>query len=531
MRLYERFADKGFHSSIATTFGIDFSAYENVVLPRLHAAGCRNNMIICDSRMITLALSDASTLPRHAGERYAVGGADARGVFHPKIFLQFGRTSGRLIIGSANLTVAGLAGNLELVDLIHCDAVPSGEQRLIIQAWNQVSEWIDDAQGAGSNQWEWMAARTPWLDEAEAASSVETLADGGLCGLLSTGKAVGIGRRFADLIDGPVLRLIVISPYWDPDLAALAYLASRLDPHEIAVLVDPAEGGFPTPALHQLPQARLYERGSFRKGRFIHAKAIIAQTERADHVLLGSANCTLSALGDETYRGANEEVCLYRRLPPGGVLAALELDGAFSDERRIAPDALPTFTVEDELPLGDLATQTPGWFECLADTLTWAPAPRVGNPANCRLELFDKTGRSLPAHLSFLDDGGGPIRRYRVGGILEPPAFARTIDSHGGCSALAIVAQIERLRATRRETRSRALDSVLQDLDAESEASLELLEALQMIEDSEESADGDPHPHARDRGGAPPVRLPADRPNARTGGHRDEPQEAAPALR
>ena len=35
MRLYERFADKGYHSSIATTFGIDFDAYENIVLPRI----------------------------------------------------------------------------------------------------------------------------------------------------------------------------------------------------------------------------------------------------------------------------------------------------------------------------------------------------------------------------------------------------------------------------------------------------------------------------------------------------------------
>lgn len=34
MKLYERFADKNYHTSIVTTFGIDFDAYENIVLPR-----------------------------------------------------------------------------------------------------------------------------------------------------------------------------------------------------------------------------------------------------------------------------------------------------------------------------------------------------------------------------------------------------------------------------------------------------------------------------------------------------------------
>ena len=37
MRLYEQFAEKNFHTSVAATFGIDFDAYESIVLPRLRA--------------------------------------------------------------------------------------------------------------------------------------------------------------------------------------------------------------------------------------------------------------------------------------------------------------------------------------------------------------------------------------------------------------------------------------------------------------------------------------------------------------
>jgi hypothetical protein len=48
MKLYERFGEGGYHTSVITTFGVDFDAYENVVLPRLRGAGCHNNILLCD---------------------------------------------------------------------------------------------------------------------------------------------------------------------------------------------------------------------------------------------------------------------------------------------------------------------------------------------------------------------------------------------------------------------------------------------------------------------------------------------------
>lgn len=83
MRLYERFADKGYHSSIATTFGIDFDAYENIVLPRIRGAGCRNNMVLADARMLTHALGGASPLPSASSSSRRVA------AFRPAIFCGF----------------------------------------------------------------------------------------------------------------------------------------------------------------------------------------------------------------------------------------------------------------------------------------------------------------------------------------------------------------------------------------------------------------------------------------------------------
>jgi len=211
MKLYECFADKNYHTSIATTFEIDFDAYESIVLPRLRGAGCRNNIVITDSRMLTHALGGASVLPRQAGRLYTVDGRSARGVFHPKLFLQFGRRGGRLIIGSANLTASGLAGNLELVGMITCSEEDSGEQRLIARAWDYVSDLIDSDQQGMAGQRDWMLARTTWLRGATEATGLEPLSDQTAAALLTTGEQIGIGSRFATLIDASVSRLIVIS--------------------------------------------------------------------------------------------------------------------------------------------------------------------------------------------------------------------------------------------------------------------------------------------------------------------------------
>ena len=114
MKLYDRFGAKGFHSSFITTFGIDFDTYKNVCLNRLRGAGCTNNFILPNARMLSYTLDGASVLPRYAGRLYVASGMDTSrgGVFHCKLFLRLGRHSGELLIGSANMTAPGLAGNL-----------------------------------------------------------------------------------------------------------------------------------------------------------------------------------------------------------------------------------------------------------------------------------------------------------------------------------------------------------------------------------------------------------------------------------
>lgn len=498
MKLYERFADKGYHTCILTTFGIDFDAYENIVLPRLRGAGCRNNIVIPDARMLTHALTGASTLPDHAGKLYTVTGAIARKVFHPKLFLQIGRKGGRMIVGSANITSSGLAGNLELVGTISCGEEDSAEQRIVAATWRYLTRFVGYDQEALRGQQDWMLARAPWLRHAVASSEKMGLADQTEAAFLTTGEETGIGQRFADLIDGPVTRLIVVSPYWDMGLAALSYLNERLSPEEVSVVIDPAVVQFPKDAASALPNMKLYRRNGFREGRFIHAKTIIAQTQTADHVLLGSANCTLAALGRENYVGENEEVCLYRRLPPDTIIQALDLAGVLDEEHTIEPADIDVPELDDDLPLEELAEQAPGQFEVRVDVLVWRPAPSI-DPAGCTIELLDQNGLMIPCALSPLHSERGS--RFQISGTNVRPSFARLVFTDGHRTAPAIVTLIDRLTSAIRETRSRKTENALRGLNEETEAGLMLMVVLDVLERLEPDTDKDEAPIAIPKAG------------------------------
>jgi hypothetical protein len=373
MKLYERYGDSGFHTCLMTTFGVDFDAFESIVLPRLRGAGCFNNALLVDDGMLAYVLENPLQLPAYAGRQYTLTAVGGRGVFHPKLTLQLGRRGGRLIVASANMTASGLAGNLELAGVIESGPDQAGERGLLAACWAFLSDAFPTREQGLAYQLDWMRRRTVWLFDTEPASGAVTLNDGTTAALLVSGEAIGIGARFAALVEErPVTRLIVLSPYWDENLTALAFLIDELKPAQTVILVDAAKALFSGHAAQVLPNAAIFDLAPFGKSRFIHAKAIIAETAAADYVLYGSANCTVAALGARNMPGSNQEACLCRRLAPGTVLDELGLTRLLGEASPIPPAALPGWTSEKELPLAEAIQRSPGRFECMFDRLSVA---------------------------------------------------------------------------------------------------------------------------------------------------------------
>ena len=489
MRLYERFSDRGYHTSVATTFGIDFDAYESIVLPRLRGAGCRNNTVIADARLLSLSLNSPHGLPQHAGRFYTVGAiAPARGVFHPKLFLQVGRDGARLMVMSANLTPSGIAGNLELVATVACTTDASGERDLIAQAWRFLSRLFDPEQ---RHQEAWMLARASWLDRSPPATGPVTLADNTTAALLLSGAEESIGTRFASLVDEPGDRLVVVSPYWDRELAALDAISQRLQPARIDILVDPQTCAFPSQIANRLPGVQFYSLEDFGHDRFIHAKILVAQTAHADHVLVGSANCTAAALGTQTYVGINEEACLYRRLPRGTALPTLKLDGVLVDKGRLEPSDLPPAVYEEELPRnGNL--RFPGTFVSRGQILEWRPDPAIENPDSCAVTLLDNGGSQLGDQLQSVSRPIGSGLLYRLDPSAQRAGFARVTFADASRSGQAIVTQFDTLAKETREVRSQGPEGLLErflhvEIDADTEVALTLVQLIDELETNEQN--------------------------------------------
>ncbi len=393
---------RGFHTTIVTSFAVEFRAFEEILLPQILASGATNIVLIADERMASLCLSDGSTLPTQLGCDYALHGPPASdGLFHPKIILQIGRDGGRVFVGSANATAAGLVGNAEIAIEISCEAEPSPHQAFVRSVWHYLERTLGDAEGAVRDAVLWARDRAKWITEP-VEQVVQALPDGSLLAFFAVPGKPGILERFAEQIaDSTVERLIVVSPYWDDDLAALDALRSALKPTAIDVILDTARHDFP----REVPTSagvRILPLGEHFGTRFTHAKLIIAQTAEHDHTLSGSANCTVAALGRIGFRGTNAEACTYRRVDTGAAVEALGLTALLA-QAALPATSLPDLIRREPIPLESLAALRPGRFEIDYNVLLWH-LPAVPNWSGAKAEILDGDGDLLAEVIPQGDD-------------------------------------------------------------------------------------------------------------------------------
>lgn len=481
MKLAERLGkrratSRGFHTAVVTTFAIDFAGFEQVMLPQLSAAGATNVLLVCDERMSAMALSDGSILPTQLGRDYALHGpAQVSGVFHPKIVVQLGRDGGRVFVGSANATAAGIGGNLEIVTEVACTNEPSPERNFVRSVWAYVEQITNTASGAAADAVSWAQDRTPWLAGTERPA-LQTLEDGTLLALLARPGVEEIADRFVDLIGGGrVERLIVMSPYWDDELAALNDLAERLDRPPILVLIDPSAHGLPEP-IPFVPNMTMVDCSPWRKGRFKHAKLIVVQTAEHDHVLAGSANCTVPALGTRDRDGTNAEASIYRRVPRGTALGALDLD-TLLDGTTLAASELSPARRADPIPLQATHDLRPGRFEAEHGELRWYRPSRSWSGS---LVLLDGDGEELERVEIKGLSGTGNVRSTRRDD-LDEVRFVQ-IDDGGEASTVAPLSHRGLMRSRRREPGSRSVATAASKFVDREDLQLFLLQALDELQ-------------------------------------------------
>lgn len=403
MKLYKELKDGGYHSSIASTFNVDITFYDQVVQHRLRSVGCSNNVLLVDANMWRQTVGSEVIAPRNIGRSYILWPVDASSdggtgysCFHPKLFVQLGKRQGRLIIGSANMTLKGHAHNREILTQVNWshrdESVEAGAAKsLIRQAYDYLSGFLDRNVPSIEHKLTQMEREAPWLMETDPAQSVLDLEGGEQVGLLfGRSPKGGIARRFADwVVDERINRLTIISPYWNEKLDAAHYLRDRFGGVKTFLLVQPDTVSFPASGeVVKVFSARKIETSESDASRFLHAKIIVAEGEKFDHVLIGSGNCTFAALGGDGHSGLNHEACLYRRLTLGWAKDHLGLDADQYQSIGWA-DLTQKLDPEDELENISSMPMLPGMVEISGDHLMWWPAAKINSAGTQCLILGD----------------------------------------------------------------------------------------------------------------------------------------------
>jgi len=459
MRYDKAFLGEEFHSALLTSYSFDPTVFENVLLVGMRSRGCRNIAVLADRDMVNQTLTELASAPR-AGTAYHLAKRKVAASFHPKIALQLGRSSGVLMIGSANLTGAGLIGNLETISTIKVSEEDQTAAPLFAAALEYFERHADGADPAMREVISRARGRTPWLSDVEARSEVEI--DGRRVSLLTEGEDASVGEQFIAFVGSdPIEKLVVVSPYADETLEALSQMRRALGNPPTSLVVDQREQDFTFDTFETQAGATLHSSAAHEWGdeRPLHAKMVVACGQSNDYVLAGSANASMAGLYGRSGGPGNAEACIARTEPSGTALDRLGLSVCLSTE--MAPEQMRLRRRGEAHAQASQGTPVDGgsfWLE--HGFLFWSPPAGI-RPADCTLKLVDGTGIQTIAPPPTLERSAWSVS-------LDPkasaPRQAVVIDPEGSESAPVPIASLSRLRSNSAPPQKGSAASILADL-------------------------------------------------------------------
>lgn len=388
MKYYNAFGEPGYHSAFLTTFSFSAQAFEDIAFSKLRGAGCRNVAVLADQSMVNMSIEEFGA-PRFAGSLYHLAKVSVPGAFHPKITLLLGEKKGRLLIGSANLTALGMAGNKELIS----DLVYTPEEPEPLPIFQSVFEFIT-AYAPSQDPWfpvakERALEQSPWLMDD---SSGERMASPEGLRFICDGEDETVLEQIGAAIgDDTIERLVVMSPFWDRKLEGLKKLREMLGSPSTDVLIEKARGEFPASSLKSGAGVELFDVEDKGKPRSNHAKLFVALGREWDHVISGSVNCTVPALLGRSVARGNAEAAIYTRVPTGTALEKLGLADYREEpiDLSFLSDPIALETDDDKREPIEAGT-----FELRGNKLSWIPPNgRLTVPA--AVKVHDTLGESL----------------------------------------------------------------------------------------------------------------------------------------
>lgn len=331
----ERF--KTAKTAIVLTHNIDFLFVESMLLPRLRAIGHPQLTIFADAACASQSYRDQYKLIEHLGSLYRVVPIDLGNArrFHPKAFFLSDQEKAALAVGSGNATYGGWSANQE----IWSDFSSVDEGASAITAFRDYLDIILD--NVPEKEYVRETSVKAFSDETNVWASV--LPSPGL--IAYTPRSETMIEQMTAFAGDEIDSIKVFSPYFDPEAAALKYLATLVT-DEVWTYLQPHRAGLSMDLLPDLPEnvrlGMIEDVEEDQRHKFIHAKAYILKAQGDSIVCIGSANCSRAALMADSSWG-NAELMALKRLPTN------QSDDLFSTFRLAegAPALPPTHPSEE----------------------------------------------------------------------------------------------------------------------------------------------------------------------------------------
>ena len=366
--IFEAIKRGGWEGSLFTAFNATLPFYEDVVLRKLTAVGCRNNVVLMDRRQCALAYASEATRPRMAGTAYTLIPIHVNGAFHPKLALLAGKKRANVFVGSHNLTISGFGYNREVsncIDLPGAQGTP--ERDLLVHAWAMARSWIGELEADLPPR---LVASAYSLDGVFGNTLMgEQDASIQLLGQRSGGA--GLLDQLMPLLPTTIKRITVLGAFFDRDGVFLSELDRRWKGAEIIVGIDPSSvwmSNLPSVAGMRVVDAGAIgnqnQNSKHPAAPYLHAKAIYFEgLDGVEVFTSGSANPSAPAwlAGHGTM---NVEAMLVRHGSEARDCA-----------RKLGMDKLAKRPVVPTTTLADIATRS---RSALADQDVSCPALFVG---------------------------------------------------------------------------------------------------------------------------------------------------------
>ena len=282
--------------AVLSTYEFDSAHFESRLLRSTALNQARRILVMVDANQFQKSLTERRPA-RWINQRYLVVPVRRKqGVFHPKLGLLLGEQRARLLCGSNNLTQAGSAHNLELLNSILISAAAIEDESshahagLIRQALDFFSACAKHGEGHTARiAGEWLSeaqAEFAWLTPQTTKPALQ------LVHTMDTSLWDWLQRR---LSQSPPSKIEVLSPFHDSDLRLLQRIRDAWPKCAVEITAQQRTSNLPAGLLKSFGKGvRLFDVEGAGSRR-LHAKLFVVVVNGKATCLAGSANFTAAA--------------------------------------------------------------------------------------------------------------------------------------------------------------------------------------------------------------------------------------------